>query len=68
VIFLDLGMPGMDGFETARHLRRLRELDGTLLVAMTGYGQESARQRASQVDSTSIWSSPLSRTCSARSP
>ena len=49
VIFLDLGMPGMDGFETARQLRRLRELDGTLLVAMTGYGQESARQRASQV-------------------
>ena len=49
VIFLDLGMPDMDGFEAAQQLRRLRELDGTLLVAMTGYGQESARQRAGQV-------------------
>jgi len=46
VIFLDIGMPGMDGFETARRLRRMPELDGTVLVALTGYGQESDRRRA----------------------
>jgi two-component system CheB/CheR fusion protein len=46
VIFLDIGMPGMDGFETARQLRRARDLDGTLLVALTGYGQEADRRAA----------------------
>jgi two-component system CheB/CheR fusion protein len=45
VIFLDLGMPGMDGFETARRLRQMPELE-TLLVALTGYGQESDRRHA----------------------
>jgi CheY-like chemotaxis protein len=49
VIFLDLGMPGMDGFETARRLRRVPDLDATLLVAMTGYGQDAAREQARQV-------------------
>ena len=48
VIFLDIGMPGMDGFETARRLRRMIDLDGTVLVALTGYGQESDRHRASE--------------------
>jgi CheY-like chemotaxis protein len=46
VVFLDVGMPGMDGYETARLLRRVAGLDRTLLVAVTGYGQESDRQRA----------------------
>jgi CheY-like chemotaxis protein len=49
VIFLDLGMPSMDGFETAREIRLRRHLDGTLLVAMTGYGQDAARQRAREI-------------------
>jgi CheY-like chemotaxis protein len=46
VIFLDIGMPGMDGFETARRLRGLGGIEQTVLVAVTGYGQESDRQRA----------------------
>jgi CheY-like chemotaxis protein len=46
VMFLDIGMPGMDGFETARRLRLMPELDGTVLIALTGYGQESDRRRA----------------------
>ncbi len=46
VIFLDIGMPGMDGFETARRLRELGGIEQTVLVAVTGYGQESDRQRA----------------------
>jgi two-component system CheB/CheR fusion protein len=46
VVFLDIGMPGMDGFETARQLRRMSGLDHTVLVALTGYGQESDRRKA----------------------
>lgn len=46
VVFLDVGMPGMDGFETARQLRLIVGLDKTLLVALTGYGREQDRQRS----------------------
>ena len=46
VVFLDVGMPGMDGFETARQLRQIVGLDKTVLVALTGYGREEDRQRA----------------------
>jgi two-component system CheB/CheR fusion protein len=49
VIFLDLGMPSMDGFETGRQIRLRPELEDTLLVAMTGYGQDASRQRARQI-------------------
>jgi CheY-like chemotaxis protein len=44
VVFLDLGMPGIDGLEAARRIRALRGRDGTLLVAVTGWGQERDRQ------------------------
>jgi CheY-like chemotaxis protein len=45
IIFLDLGMPEMDGIETARHLRALPGGDKIFLVALTGWGQEKDRQR-----------------------
>jgi PAS domain S-box-containing protein len=44
VAFVDIAMPGMDGYETARHLRSAREQ--LVLVALTGYGQEDDRRRA----------------------
>lgn len=47
VIFLDIGLPGMDGYEVARTLRRKIGHEDLVLVAMTGYGQEDDR-RASQ--------------------
>jgi signal transduction histidine kinase len=45
VVFLDIGLPVMDGYEVAR---RMRAIDGkrVTLVAITGYGQESDRKRA----------------------
>ena len=46
VALLDIGLPVMDGYELARRLRDLPELAGLRLVAITGYGQESDRERA----------------------
>jgi len=48
VIFLDLGMPGMNGFEVARRLRRVPGLEHTVLAALTGWGQREDRQRSAQ--------------------
>jgi signal transduction histidine kinase len=41
VILLDIGMPGMNGFEVAKQLRAKDEFANTLLVAITGYGRAS---------------------------
>jgi signal transduction histidine kinase/CheY-like chemotaxis protein len=46
VAFLDIGLPGMDGYGVVRRLRERPELAGMVLVAVTGYGQASDRQRA----------------------
>jgi PAS domain S-box-containing protein len=45
VAFLDLGMPVMDGLEAARELRADAALPGIRLVALTGWGQATDRQR-----------------------
>jgi CheY-like chemotaxis protein/two-component sensor histidine kinase len=46
VVILDIGMPGMDGYEVARRLREAGALADALLVAMTGFGQERDRERS----------------------
>jgi PAS domain S-box-containing protein len=46
MIFLDLGMPGMNGFEVARRVRLLHGLDRVVLTALTGWGQDEDRRRA----------------------
>jgi PAS domain S-box-containing protein len=48
VVFLDLGMPGIDGLEAARRIRALPGTNGALLVAVTGWGQERDRQLTSE--------------------
>ena len=46
VVLLDIGLPGMNGYEVAKRLREIPGLEKSVLVAVTGYGQESDRQRA----------------------
>jgi signal transduction histidine kinase len=48
VCLLDIGLPGMDGYELARHLRAQPETSRALLVAITGYGQDSDRLLATE--------------------
>ena len=48
IVFLDIGMPGMDGLEAARRIRALPEGDALRLVALTGWGQERDRQLTSE--------------------
>ncbi|AMV19224.1 Virulence sensor protein BvgS precursor [Planctomyces sp. SH-PL14] len=45
VILLDLGMPGMSGFEVAQRVRQLPALANVRLIALTGWGQEGDRRR-----------------------
>jgi CheY-like chemotaxis protein len=47
-VFLDLGMPGMDGYQVARRLRQQPGMAGVVLAALTGWGQPEDRQRSSQ--------------------
>ncbi len=46
VVLLDIGLPGLDGYEVAKRLREEARLAKALLVALTGYGQEEDRRRA----------------------
>ena len=44
-VILDIGLPGINGYETARRLRRLPNCS-MLLVALSGYGQDKDRERS----------------------
>lgn len=48
-IVLDIGLPGIDGYEMARRLRVLPVAETTMLIAVTGYGEEEDRRRSSEV-------------------
>jgi PAS domain S-box-containing protein len=48
VVLLDIGLPGLNGFAVAKLLRQQPALQNAVLVAVTGYGQESDRQRSLQ--------------------
>jgi CheY-like chemotaxis protein len=47
-VFLDIGLPGMDGYEVAERLRELPHAKDAVLIAITGYGQEDDRLRSRQ--------------------
>ncbi|MYM96389.1 hybrid sensor histidine kinase/response regulator [Duganella vulcania] len=48
MIIMDLGMPGMDGYETARAIRQRAGAERILMIALTGWGQSDARRRTGE--------------------
>ena len=44
-VFLDIGLPGLDGYAVARRLRSEPGLESTRIIAVTGYGTEADRQK-----------------------
>jgi len=48
VVLLDIGLPGLNGFEVAQRIRQQPALQHVVLIALTGYGQESDRQHSQE--------------------
>jgi signal transduction histidine kinase/CheY-like chemotaxis protein len=48
IVISDIGMPKMNGYDFARSIRRQPELNDVVLVALTGYGQDSDRRAAKE--------------------
>jgi CheY-like chemotaxis protein len=46
LIFVDIGLPGMDGYEVAKRLKGIEGRKSMLLVALTGYGRDEDKVRA----------------------
>jgi CheY-like chemotaxis protein len=46
VVILDIGLPGINGYEVGRRLRKMPALRKVLLIAMTGWGSDEDRQRS----------------------
>jgi len=48
IVFLDIGLPGMSGYELARRLRERQDMQTATLVAVTGWGQEDDRRQSKE--------------------
>ncbi len=64
IALVDIGLPGIDGYEVAR---RVRALDGRrpVLIALTGYGQPEDRRRASEAGFDGLLVKPVDPTALA---
>ena len=47
-VILDIGLPGVDGYEVAQQLRRLPGAEHVLIIALSGYGREEDRRRSAE--------------------
>jgi CheY-like chemotaxis protein len=59
VIFLDIGLPVMNGYAVARRLRGMPELNHVHIAALTGWGQDEDRRKASEAGCDSHLTKPL---------
>jgi CheY-like chemotaxis protein len=58
-VFLDLALPGMNGFEVCRRIKRQPGLENTRVFALTAYAQEEYRQRAADAGCERHFVKPL---------
>jgi two-component system, OmpR family, response regulator len=58
IVLLDLGLPGMDGFEVARSLRVHPLTTRAMIVALSGYGDAAAREQAAEAGCDEHWLKP----------
>jgi signal transduction histidine kinase/ActR/RegA family two-component response regulator len=65
-VVLDIGLPAMDGYEVARHLRALPGWRDVPLVAITGYGQQNDKQRSIEAGFDHHFVKPVDMTALAR--
>jgi CheY-like chemotaxis protein len=59
VMLVDIGLPGMNGYDLARALRRTPELGQATLVALTGYGREEDRRASLEAGFNDHWVKPI---------
>lgn len=61
IILMDIGLPGIDGYEAARRIRAQQQgsTSRSLLVAVTGWGQEKDRQLAFEAGFDQHWVKPI---------
>lgn len=60
VVLIDLGLPGMSGYELARELRRLPVTSQARMIALTGYGTAEARRQAEEAGIDEHFVKPVS--------
>jgi len=60
VLFMDIGLPRMNGYQLARRLRAAPETASSLLIAITGYGQPGDKERAMQAGFNHHFVKPVS--------
>jgi CheY-like chemotaxis protein len=59
VALIDIGLPGIDGYEVVRRLRSAPQAAGMMLIAVTGYGLPEDRKRAEQAGFDAHFVKPL---------
>ncbi len=59
VALIDIGLPGLDGYEVARKIRSMSEIQGMMLIALTGYGSPEDRRRAKEAGFDAHFVKPL---------
>lgn len=58
-VLLDIGLPGIDGYEVARRVRQTARGKAVMLVALTGWGQDQDKQRSSESGFDQHWVKPV---------
>lgn len=61
IILCDLGMPGMDGYQTCQRLRQVPELEKIHIAAVSGYGGEEDRRKSKEAGFDCHLVKPISR-------